>query len=51
MQDLEGPITAKAEKVRAKFRTLLDLRKLSRNTPALQFNIATEGARQVNVLS
>lgn len=29
--------------------TLTRVRKLSRNTPALQFNIATEGARQLNV--
>jgi len=29
--------------------TLARVRKLSRNTPALQFNIATEGGQQVNV--
>jgi hypothetical protein len=29
--------------------TLTKVRKLSRNTPALQFNIATEGGQQVNL--
>ena len=29
--------------------TLARVRKLSRNTPALQFNIATSGGQQVNV--
>lgn len=31
--------------------TLTRVRKLSRNTPALQFNIAVEGGQQVNVSS
>ena len=31
--------------------TLTRVRKLSRNTPSLQFNIATEGGQQINVSS
>lgn len=31
--------------------TLARVRKLSRNTPALQFNIAAEGGRQVNLVA
>jgi hypothetical protein len=47
----EKRLTAAQRRFTRACETLARVRKLSRNTPALQLNIATEGGRQVNVSS
>jgi hypothetical protein len=44
-------LTGAQRRFRRASETLARVRKLSRNTPALQFNIATSGGQQVNVAS
>ena len=46
---MEKRLTAAQRRFTRSCETLARVRKLSRNTPALQFNIATEGGQQVNV--
>lgn len=45
----EKRLTAAQRRFTRACETLARIRKLSRNTPALQFNIATSGAQQVNL--
>jgi hypothetical protein len=45
----EKRLTAAQRRFTRACETLARVRKLSRNTPALQFNIATSGGQQVNV--
>src|ERR1700752_2234314 len=45
----EKKLTAAQKRFTRACETLARVRKLSRNTPALQFNIATAGGQQVNV--
>lgn len=47
----EKRLTAAQRRFTRACETLARVRKLSRNTPALQFNIATDGGQQVNILS
>jgi hypothetical protein len=47
----EKRLTAAQRRFTRACETLARVRRLSRNTPALQFNIATEGGRQMNVSS
>lgn len=47
----EKRLTAAQRRFTRACETLARVRRLSRNTPALQFNIATEGGQQVNVAS
>lgn len=45
----EKPLTAAQRRFTRACETLTRVRKLSRNTPALQINLATSGGQQVNV--
>jgi len=45
----EKRLTAAQKRFARACETLTRVRKLSRNTPALQFNIAADGGQQVNV--
>jgi hypothetical protein len=47
----EKRLTAAQKRFTRACEALARVRKLSRNTPALQFNIAADGGRQVNVVS
>ena len=46
---MEKRLTMAQKRFTRSCKTLVRVRKLSRNTPALQFNIATKGGQQVNV--
>lgn len=48
---MEKRLTIAQKRFTRSCETLTRVRKLSRNTPALQFNIATKGGQQVNVSS